>query len=372
MKKRMDKKQIAAFLIGVICLGLVVAFIFLTGRENRKKEPYTTTGFAMGTVVTTTVYSEQGRKDAAAILQCLESLENETISWRSETSEVYQVNHAYDAGVPYPIGAELARYILMAQELSRAGGGLLDITIRPLASLWGIEDGKETVPEKAEMEEALRLVDYTKVHVVDSDGKEYSRWKDIKAEQAYFVLFDKTGMSLDFGAIGKGIACDRIADYLKTTKASGACIAVGGSIVCYGSKPDGASYQIGIQNPRGEQNDVMGVLKLEAGSQPVFVSTSGDYEKYFIQDGKRYHHILNPVTGYPADSGTISATIIADNGALSDALSTLCILLDKEQALQLVEQYGADAILVDDAKQVYMTDGIENNFEITDGEYKKQ
>ena len=159
---------------------------------------------------------------------------------------------------------------------------------------------------------------------------------------------------------------------MKTTKASGACIAVGGSIVCYGSKPDGASYQIGIQNPRGEQNDVMGVLKLEAGSQPVFVSTSGDYEKYFIQDGKRYHHILNPVTGYPADSGTISATIIADNGALSDALSTLCILLDRGQALQLVEQYGADAILVDDAKQVYMTDGIENNFEITDGEYKKQ
>ena len=116
----------------------------------------------MGTVVTTTVYSEQGRKDAAAILQCVESLENETISWRSETSEVYQVNHAYDAGVPYPIGAELARYILMAQELSFAGGNRLDITIRPLASLWGIEDGKEVVPEKTEIEEALRLVDYTK------------------------------------------------------------------------------------------------------------------------------------------------------------------------------------------------------------------
>ena len=115
---------------------------------------------------------------------------------------------------------------------------------------------------------------------------------------------------------------------------------------------------------------MMGTLEVRSDKHPVYISTSGDYEKYFIQDGKRYHHILNPKTGYPADTGTISATVVCENGALSDALSTMCILLPADRALKLVKSFDADVILIDEDKNVYMTEQASEQFTITNGDYK--
>jgi len=150
----------------------------------------------------------------------------------------------------------------------------------------------------------------------------------------------------------------------------GACVAVGGSVLCYGAKPDGSGFRIGIRDPRGNENDMMGTVEVRSDRHPVYISTSGDYEKYFIQDGKRYHHILNPKTGYPADTGTISATVICESGALSDALSTMCILLPADRALKLVKSFDADVILIDKDKNIYMTEQAGKQFTITNGDYK--
>lgn len=362
-------KKIIYFIVGFLCVIAFVAFVIRMGRENGSKASYSTSGFSMGTVLNITIYGSNGEENAKEITELLDDLENNIISWRKEASEVYGINQGYETGEPYEITSELAGYILLANEISDNGNGLLDITIRPLAGVWGIEDGNTTVPDESDIEEALSLTDYTKLHITSSDGTEIFSKSDLKDDETYYITFDAEGMSIDLGAVGKGIACDKIAAYLQNEDVTGACVAVGGSIICYGEKPDEASYSIGIRNPRGDDSSVMGVLSIDSSDTNVFVSTSGDYEKYFIEDGIRYHHILNPKTGFPANTGTISATVICDNGALSDALSTLCILLDRDEALEIVELYGAEAVLIDEDKSVFVTDGIAGDFNITDGDY---
>lgn len=363
-------KNKLALLSGILCIGLVIAFIFYTGKDNQKKKGYTTTGFAMGTAVTVSVYSDQGRQDADAVIDCVSRLEREQISWRIEGAEVYRVNHEYKAGEPYEISYDLASAVLQGKEVSTAGDDLLALTIRPLASCWGIEDGKKEVPETQKIEEACSIVNDSKVHIVDEQGKELTQVSELSEDGTWYVLFDETGLSLDFGAMGKGIACDRVAESLEENQVEGACVAVGGSVLCYGAKPDGSGFRIGIRDPRGNENDMMGTVEVRSDRHPVYISTSGDYEKYFIQDGKRYHHILNPKTGYPADTGTISATVICESGALSDALSTMCILLPADRALKLVKSFDADVILIDKDKNIYMTEQAGKQFTITNGDYK--
>ena len=357
-------KNKLALLSGILCIGLVIAFIFYTGKDNQKKEGYTTTGFAMGTAVTVSVYSDQGRQDADAVIDCVSRLEREQISWRIEGSEVYRVNHEYKAGEPYEISYDLAYAVLQEREVSEAGDDLLALTIRPLASCWGIEDGKKQVPETQKIEEACSAVDDSKVHIVDEQGKELTQVSDLSENGTWYVLFDEAGLSLDFGAMGKGIACDRVAENLEENQVEGACVAVGGSVLCYGAKPAGSGFRIGIRDPRGTENDMMGTIEVRSDKHPVYISTSGDYEKYFIQDGKRYHHILNPKTGYPAESGLVSVTIVSTDGTLADGLSTSLFIMGEEKAADFWREHKDefDAILMSDDGTLYVTEGLENDF----------
>ena len=223
-------KNKLALLSGILCIGLVIAFIFYTGKDNQKKKGYTTTGFAMGTAVTVSVYSDQGRQDADAVIDCVSRLEREQISWRIEGAEVYRVNHEYKAGEPYEISYDLASAVLQEKEVSAAGDDLLALTIRPLASCWGIEDGKKEVPETQKIEEACSVVNDSKVHIVDEQGKELTQVSELSEDGTWYVLFDETDLSLDFGAMGKGIACDRVAESLEENQVEGACVPVSGSV----------------------------------------------------------------------------------------------------------------------------------------------
>ena len=176
------------------------------------------------------------------------------------------------------------------------------------------------------------------------------------------------GTSVDLGAAGKGIGCQEAEEILKETDAAGAVAAIGGSILLYGEKPNGDMWKIGIANPRNETGDsYLGTLTLEG---TVTVSTSGDYEKFLIKNGKRYHHILDPHTGFPAESGLISVTVVSREGWLSDALSTACFVLGYEKSLDLLEQYGAQAVFVDENYRVCVTDGLADAFTITGAAYE--
>ena len=134
------------------------------------------------------------------------------------------------------------------------------------------------------------------------------------------------------------------------------------------SKTDGTNWNVAVQNPRGKDGEAMGVLSLSGTTN---VSTSGDYEKYFMQNGKRYHHILDPSTGYPAESSLISVTVVSDNGLLSDGLSTACFVLGKEKGQKLLETYGAEGIFIDQNKKVTVTKGLKDKFTILNEEYSE-
>ena len=169
-------------------------------------------------------------------------------------------------------------------------------------------------------------------------------------------------MQLDLGAVGKGVALDEIRKTLEEhPEVSGAVISVGGSILTYGSKPEGGTWQIAVTDPLNP-SDGVGILTLDGG---YCVSTSGDYERYVEVDGVRYHHILDPRTGSPARSDVAGVTIITKDGFLSDALSTACFVLGQEQGKKLLEKYDAEGLFIDHEGNISMTEGMQQYFHLS-------
>ena len=150
---------------------------------------------------------------------------------------------------------------------------------------------------------------------------------------------------VDLGAYGKGAACDKAHNRVKAMAVKAAVINLGGNILTYGQKPWNQPFKIALRNPNGGPNDTIGVFTLRGTN---FISTSGSYEKYFERDGVRYHHIFDPETGYPAqrDPGLVSVTVVNDNGALGDMISTACFVLGHEASLDLLKQYNCDALFI--------------------------
>ncbi|MFR4029940.1 MAG: FAD:protein FMN transferase [Coprococcus sp.] len=336
----------------VVVMVAVIAMVIISGVRRSGESEYTRNTITMGTAASFTVYGSHGSENIDGMLKLIDSLDKDVLSWRSADSEIYRVNTTYKPDEDITVSSELAGVLKQTLDISRAHDDLLDITIRPLADVWGIEDGRTEIPSQADIDIALRLVDVSKVSV-DGDT----------------LRISEPGMMLDLGAVGKGYGCDMAAEYLKGTDAAGACVALGGSIVVYGSKPDGTAWKVGVKDPRAGAGKTMGVISFGDG-ETAFVSTSGDYEKYFEQDGRRYHHILDPRTGYPAWNGTIAATVVCDNGLTSDALSTLCMLMDKDKAMKTIQEYGAEAVIIDEDKNVYVSEGLKDRFTITAEDYK--
>ena len=167
-----------------------------------------------------------------------------------------------------------------------------------------------------------------------------------------------TGMQLDLGAIGKGYTGDIISELLKVHGVTSALLDIGGNVQMIGRKPDGSRWRVGIQNPFGEGR--LGVLEGEDGA----VVTSGNYERYFIgEDGKRYGHIIDPYTGYPAENGLASVSIIAKEGKRCDALSTAVYVMGLEKAIEYWRENGGfEMLLATDENEIYLTEGIKDDF----------
>ena len=332
-----NKKKVATVLS--LCLMMVLIFGLTACSLSGTNEKYGTTGFAMGTTISETVYAkdeEAATKACEDIISLLEKIENEEISWRVEGSEIYQINHSDQA---FKVSDEVYDWLKESMQLAADSKMALNPAVGVLAKLWDIGGDNPRVPEKEEIAEALKKI--------NAD--------DIIIEESHFVERKNEDVQIDLGAVGKGIGADKVYQYLQEDEdISGAVIAVGGSICIYGEKADGSDWNVGVQDPRAEDGTVMGVVTAKDGE---FVSTSGDYEKYIEQDGKRYHHILDSKSGYPSESGLISVTIICPSGIDSDGLSTACFVLGIEDSLALLEKYDAEAIFVDEDHNVYQTDG---------------
>lgn len=397
------KKQILSIMAGCLILSMTAcssdkgnmkpAFEQTTADasiETSSPQEYSKTDFVMSTVLSEKIY---GTKDVTQdIKEELDKLEKDQLSWREDHSVVSKINADAQKGIKTKLDSDMTSWVEDSLELAKRSNGAFDPTIGRLTRLWNIEGDNPKVPSKQEIKNTLEDTGYTKIHLekvesqntantkknVDKDIKDNTaKNKEISEDtsqntntnESVSSIYIGDKCTLDLGAVGKGIACGVVQDYLKKQKeVSGAVIAVGGSILLYGSKADGSDWNVAVQNPRGQDGEAMGVLSLSGTTN---VSTSGDYEKYFMQDGKRYHHILDPSTGYPADSGLISVTIVSDSGLLSDGLSTACFVLGKEKGQKLLETYGAEGIFIDQNKKVTVTKGLKDKFTILNEEYKQ-
>lgn len=315
----MKNKRVTAVVLAIAIIAGIGGFAFY--KYDKAKSFYfdEKNSFAMGTVVSQKAYSPYGAKHIQKVNAMLNALENE-ISRNRDNSAVSLLNKE---GVAR--SAQTAEIIRSCNELSQKTKGAFDITVGGIVDLWDFGGENETIPSEKELEKAVAEKGFEKLTVSEDEITLSSKAK------------------VDLGAVGKGLGCDLAISYYKAADdCEGAIISVGGSVGCFGThNKQGDKWRIAIRHPR-QENSFLGVISLDEG----FVSTSGDYEKFFIENDVRYHHILDARTGYPASSGLISVTVICDSGLLSDALSTACFILGKEESLPLLEEYKASAIFV--------------------------
>ncbi len=261
-------------------------------------------------------------------------------------SEISRVNAA--AGIsPVAVGGDALAVVTRDLEYARLSGGAFDPTVGPLVRLWGIGTKDARLPAPSEIRGALALTDWRDV-VVDPVGKT--------------IFLRRPGMALDLGSATKGYAADAVASILRGSGVRKALIDLGGNILVMGTRADGKSWRIGLQDPFKSRGSMLGVASLEDES----MVTSGIYERYYEEDGRRYHHILDTSTGYPADKGLVSATVIAPKSFDADGLTTAILALGRERGMELAKERGVGAILVDADRRVYLSPGLSRKFEITD------
>ena len=318
---------------------MLSALLFLTGcSAESSPEPVQGTFFAMDTMMDFTIYGESGLIDQSeSLITSLESL----VSVTDADSELYAINQT-GSGM---LTEEASSLMEQALEICRRTDGALDLSIYPIVRAWGFTAGSYQVPDEAEIQALLPLVDYRKIQYDAADG-------DVTLP---------VGMKIDLGSVAKGYAGQLVAQMLREHGVQSALLNLGGNVQTVGTKPDGSPWQIGIKDPQGE--DAMMVLSVEDQA----VVTSGGYERYFEQDGQTYWHIMDPSTGHPADSGLISVTIVGDEGVVCDGLSTALFVMGLEKAADLWAQSGDfEAVFVTASGEVYITEGLRDRFALTE------
>lgn len=273
-------------------------------------------GYYFDTVITITADC-----DTELLTSCLDLCERyESLFSRTVNgSDVWKINHAN--GNTVTVDAETAELLKLALGICSASEGAFDITVAPAVELWDFNAAQPTVPDADLLRSAVQKIDYTKVQVND-------RSVTLPAD-----------MQVDLGGIAKGYVADRIKEYLIGSGVRSACINLGGNVLTLGAKPDGTPWRIGIRDANGEESDCIEVLDCV----DTAVVTSGDYERCFVLDGVRYHHILDPKSGMPINNGVASVTILADSATIADALSTACFLMGEEDGTEFAKKFNATA-----------------------------
>ncbi len=246
------------------------------------------------------------------------------------------------------ISPEVYEVLSCSIMLSQISCGLFDITIAPLVDLWDYKHSFH-VPKLSEIQRLLPLVNFHDL-VLDSEKET--------------VSLRRKGQSIDLGGIAKGYASDRLIKILKEYGITSAFVNIGGNVSTLGNKPDGTSWCVGIRHPR-YKGCLLGAVKVTDKA----VVTSGDYERYFIDtEGKRWHHILDPTTGFPAVSGLLSVTVIADSAMIADVLSTAVFIAGMDKGREFLSHFpGTEAVLVDDSQQVFVTRDIKECYQAVKG-----
>ena len=301
--------------------------------------------FAMDTFIDLKAQGENGEKallEAEKEINRLEKLFSPTI----EQSEIFVINQ-YAAKQTVTVSKDTFDLIEKAKEYCNITEGAFDITIAPVVKAWGFTEEVKRVPSDEEIQQKLQLVDNNKLHI---------------DKQNSTVYLENENMSIDVGGIAKGYASNKVNEILKKNGVSSAVISLGGNVSVTGKRPDGTKWRIAVQDPMNSEGYV-GILNVEDTS----VITSGVYQRFFEQNGKKYHHIIDTKTGKPTQNGLLSVTIVCDNGAMADALSTSVMVAGLQKGSELwrkLDNFGM--IVITDSNEMYISEDIEDIFEVSD------
>lgn len=328
-------------------ISIMMTFIMLTlffAGCSKKGQEINRTSLKMDIVIQIKAYGPKASEAIDAAFIRMDEIE-QMASANIVTSDISKINQA--AGKEYvKVHPEVIKMLKTAVKYSKLSNGAFDITVGPLIKLWGIGTDNERIPTDAEIKSKLPLVGYSNISIMDGNNS---------------VKLLKEGMSIDLGGIAKGFAADEVIKVFEKYGVNSALISLGGSsIYTLGKKPDGTPWTIGIQHPRKDnKQNYLGIINLSEQA----LSTSGDYERFFIKDGKRYHHILNPATGYPTDNGVMSDTIvinsnIPDGNMLADILTKTVFVSGIDKGLKVIDSLpGVSCMAVTTDYKIYKSSG---------------
>lgn len=325
------KKKITYALIVLSVLAILAVSLF----KSRQKESVTYSRALMGTIVQVTIMEGPGdRLDSAAEAGFTEIARLEEIfsSYKTD-SDVARISK--NAGSPVRVSPETIEVLKTAIRVADLSNGAFDPTVGALGKAWGYSGEKGVVPSREEIGKALALVDYRDVEIL---------------EAASTAGLKRKGMSLNLGGVAKGYIVNKAVEALKREGVTRGIIHAGGDMVVF-QKDEKEPFSVGIQHPR--EKKLLGKALVYNGA----VATSGDYERFFEIGGKRFHHILDPRTGFPAE-GTESATIVAKDPTLADALSTAVFVMGPQRGMELIEKLpDVEGVVVDSEGRVTRSSG---------------
>ncbi len=310
-----------------------------------KSTPVSRTGLYFDTVITISIYDRREDEAQKLLERCMalaDRYDHQLFSPTDQGSELWAVNHA--DGEAVAVSPETSALLETAMSWSERTDHAFLPTLGALTALWNFTGSPPgPVPDSADIDRALLHTSPDAVRIRPlSDGQSA-------------VTLDDPDLRLDLGGIAKGYIADRMRDYLRAQDVKSAVINLGGNVLLLGGKPDGSDFQVGIQDPDADTGTA--ILTTVAASD-ISIVTSGVYERFFEERGQRYHHILDPETGRPTESGLISATILSPDSTTGDALSTACLVLGPVKARALIESLpGIEALLVTEDRGMIRTTG---------------
>lgn len=345
--------------ICMIAIFILIIVPFGTWWVNNKanKQLYEQDFISMDTPMKLSAYGPNAKNavnESEKKLNELNDMANPTIT----TSDVSKINNA--SGKSYvKVHPEIIKMLLVSQKYSKISNGLYDVTVGPLVDLWGIGTVKANKPSDPKIKSKLPLIGYKKIKINEKNNS---------------VMLMQKGMVIDLGGVAKGFAADEVHKIYKKYNIQNGLINLGSSsIYCIGKDGEGNPWSIGIQNPRSNaSNDYFGIIKTENAG----LSTSGDYQRYFIKGGKRYFHILNPYTGYPVDNGIMSVSVLVDgsvpnNGIIADILSLTVFELGPQKGIDLINSIPKVSCEVTTTNfKVYTSSGFKDKFSNLNNAFK--
>lgn len=340
MKNYKIKNFLFLFLIVLISSTLIGC-----GKEDENTEPLSKTDYFMGTILTITLYDNKEEKIIDKAFEKVKEIES-LVSINKDGTELDKVNE--NAGIaPVKVSDETYTIVKKGLNYSQSTNGFFDITIGPLVKLWSIGLPEAKVPTQSEISEKINYINYDNLILNDEDKSIYLKEK---------------GMLIDLGGIAKGYTADQIASILKKEGVTSAIIDLGGNVYALGEKSENTPWRIGVQNPAETRGDIVGTLSLSNKS----IVTSGIYERFIEQDGKKYHHILSPFTGYPYENGITGVTIISDSSIDGDALSTSIFAMGVEKGLEYINSMSdIEAIFITKDNHIYLSNRASEYFKLT-------